>query len=34
MSEEKVITEQQVHENPMLAMAVDPDSELKKYLVE
>ena len=34
MSEEKTITEQQAHENPMLAMAVEPDSELKKYLVE
>ena len=34
MSEEKVISEQEVHENPMLAMAVEPNSELKKYLVE
>ena len=34
MSEEKVITEEEIHENPMLAMAVEPDSKLKKYLVE
>jgi hypothetical protein len=34
MSEEKTITEQDVHTNPLLAMAVQPDSELKKYLVE
>ena len=27
-------TEQEVHENPMLAIAVEGDSELKKYLVE
>ena len=33
MSKEKVITEEQAHTNPMLAMAVSPDSELKDYLV-
>jgi hypothetical protein len=34
MSEEKTITEQEAHENPMLAMAVQPDTKLKEYLVE
>ena len=34
MSEEKIITEEEAHTNPMLAMAVHPDSELKNYLVE
>ena len=34
MSEEKVITEEEVHTNPMLAVAVNPNSELKSYLVE
>lgn len=34
MSEEKVITEEEFHANPLLAMPVEPDSELKKYLVE
>ena len=34
MSEEKTITEEEAHTNPMLAMAVEPDSELKDYLVE
>jgi hypothetical protein len=34
MSEEKTITEQELHTNPMLAMPVQPDSELKNYLVE
>ena len=34
MPEEKTITEEQVHTNPMLAMRVQPDSELKNYLVE
>jgi len=32
-TEEKVITEEQLHTNPYLGLAVDPDSELKKYLV-
>ena len=31
---EKVISEQQVHTNPLLAMQVEKDSELKEYLVE
>jgi len=31
--EEKVITEEQLHTNPYLGLAVDPDSELKEYLV-
>ena len=35
MSEqEKVITERELHGNPMLAMAVNKDTELKKFLVE
>ena len=34
MSEEKTITEEEVHTNPMLAMMVEPDSDLKNYLVE
>ena len=36
MSEEKVITEQEVHENPLLALGVEPGSasELKNFLVE
>ena len=34
MSEEKTITEEQIHTNPMLAMAVEPNSKLKDYLVE
>jgi len=32
-TEEKVITEEEVHTNPMLAMPVQPDSELKTFLV-
>ena len=34
MSEEKIITEEEAHTNPLLAMPVQPDSELKNYLVE
>jgi len=35
MSEEKVISETEMHENPMLAMTAEKgDSELKDYLVE
>ena len=36
MSEEKVLSELQVHENPLLALGVEPgsESELKNYLVE
>jgi len=32
--QEKVITERELHGNPMLAMAVNKDTELKKFLVE
>lgn len=28
------VTEEQAHENPVLAMTVEADSELKEYLVE
>jgi hypothetical protein len=31
---EKVITEEELHTNEVLAMLVDPDNELKKYLVD
>jgi hypothetical protein len=34
MSKEKTITEEELHTNPMLALPVNPDSELKNYLVE
>jgi len=34
MPEEKMITEQELHTNPVLAMPVNPNSELKTYLVE
>jgi len=34
MNDEKVITEEEFHTNPLLAMPVVPNSELKKYLVE
>ena len=34
MSKEKTITEEEAHVNPLLAMPVNPDSELKDYLVE
>ena len=34
MSEEKVITEEEAHTNPLLGMGVQPESELKEYLVE
>ena len=34
MSEEKTITEEDAHANPMLAMPVEPDSKLKSFLVE
>ena len=33
-SEAPIKTEQEIHTNPMLAMPVTPDSELKSYLVE
>ena len=31
---EKIINEEEAHYNEMLAMAVQPDGELKKYLVD
>ena len=34
MSEEKTITEEEAHINPMLAMRVHPDGKLKGMLVE
>ncbi len=34
MSEEKITTEEEAHKNPLLALPVNPDSELKGYLVE
>ena len=34
MSDTKTITEQQAHTNPLLAIPVEPNSELKKYLVD
>tara|TARA_A100000164_G_C21645307_1_gene647746 strand:- start:393 stop:677 length:285 start_codon:yes stop_codon:yes gene_type:complete len=34
MSENKTLTEEEVHTNPMLAMRVNTDTELKNYLVE
>tara|TARA_R100000008_G_C3514309_1_gene130490 strand:- start:246 stop:527 length:282 start_codon:yes stop_codon:yes gene_type:complete len=34
MSEEKIITEEEIHTNETLAMPVQPDSPLKEYLVE
>ena len=34
MNEEKIITEEDVHTNPMLAMKVSGDTKLKEFLVE
>jgi len=34
LSEEKIITEEEVHTNPMLSLIVQPESELKEYLVK
>ena len=34
MSEEKVITEEELHTNPLLGLVVQPESELKEYLVK
>ena len=34
MSEEKVITEEEAHTNPLLGLVVQPESELKEYLIE
>tara|TARA_R110002012_G_scaffold148990_1_gene307951 strand:+ start:228 stop:509 length:282 start_codon:yes stop_codon:yes gene_type:complete len=33
LNEEKIITEEEVHSNPMLAMVVQPESKLKEMLV-
>ena len=34
MSEEKIITEEEAHTNPLLGLVVQPESKLKEYLVE
>tara|TARA_R100000664_G_C2741011_1_gene129504 strand:+ start:599 stop:898 length:300 start_codon:yes stop_codon:yes gene_type:complete len=34
MSEEKVLTEEEIHTNPLLAMPVTPDNKLKGWLVD
>jgi len=34
MTQEKTMSEEEAHQNPMLAMCVEGDSELKSYLVE
>jgi len=34
MEKETIKTEEEAHQNPLLAMPVIPDSELKDYLVE
>tara|TARA_R110000824_G_scaffold217718_3_gene404185 strand:- start:404 stop:703 length:300 start_codon:yes stop_codon:yes gene_type:complete len=34
MSDKKIITEEEAHRNPLLALPVTPNSELKSYLVE
>lgn len=34
MSDEKIITEEEAHHNPLLGLVVQPESELKEYLVE
>jgi len=34
LSEEKVITEEEVHTNPLLGLVVQPESKLKEYLIE
>ena len=31
---EKIITEEEAHSNPMISMVVEPDSDLKNMLVE
>ena len=31
---DKIITEEEFHTNPLLALPVEPDSKLKEYLVE
>jgi|TARA_Y100000310_G_C20040679_1_gene516038 outer membrane lipoprotein-sorting protein len=32
--ETKTVSEEEIHNNPFLAMEVEPNSDLKKYLVE
>ena len=34
MSEEKIITEEEAHTNPLLGLVVQPESKLKEYLVK
>ncbi len=34
MSEEKIITEEEAHINPLLGLVVQPESKLKEYLIE
>ena len=34
MSEEKIITEEEAHTNPLLGLFVQPESKLKEYLIE
>ena len=34
MSEEKIITEEEAHTNPLLGLVVQPESKLKEYLIE
>jgi len=34
LSEEKIITEEEAHTNPLLGLVVQPESKLKEYLVE
>ena len=34
MSEEKIITEEEAHTNPLLGLVVHPESKLKEYLIE
>ena len=34
MSEEKVLTEEEIHNNPAFSMVVNQDTELKTFLVE
>ena len=34
MSEEKIITEEELHTNPLLGLVVQPESKLKEYLIE
>jgi hypothetical protein len=34
LSEEKVITEEEAHTNPLLGLVVQPESKLKEYLIE